>query len=101
VGALTLPASGLVYVDTSVVIYSVERYPAYTAVLLPLWQAAHAKRVQVVSSALCLMETLVGQRSLNQVRSSRRRQTFRATRACRRSGGLAPLQRPARRPGPG
>jgi hypothetical protein len=28
-GALTLPASGLVYVDTMTIIYTVERLPAY------------------------------------------------------------------------
>ena len=59
-GALTLPASGLVYVDTSIVIYAVERHPAYAAALRPLWEAGHAKSVHIVSSALCLMEVLVG-----------------------------------------
>lgn len=59
-GALRLPASGLVYVDACVVIYAVERYPAYVAALQPLWEAAHANNIHLVSSALCLMETLVG-----------------------------------------
>lgn len=34
-GALTLPASGLVYIDTMTLIYSVERYPAYFPLLEP------------------------------------------------------------------
>jgi predicted nucleic acid-binding protein len=59
-GALTLPASGLVYVDTMIVIYTVERFPVYSALLLPLWLAAQARSIQVVTSELTLMESLVG-----------------------------------------
>lgn len=59
-GSLTLPASGLVYIDTMTLIYTVERYPAYLPLLQPLWLAAQAGTIQVVSSELTLMETLVG-----------------------------------------
>ena len=41
-GALSVPTSGIVYVDTMTVIYTVERYPAYWPLLQPLWQAAHS-----------------------------------------------------------
>ena len=41
-GALTLPTSGLVYIDTMTLIYTVERYPAYRPLLEPLWRAATA-----------------------------------------------------------
>jgi len=59
-GSLTLPASGLVYLDTNSVIYTVEKHPAYGSLLQPLWLAAQAKTIEVVSSELTLMETLVG-----------------------------------------
>jgi predicted nucleic acid-binding protein len=59
-GALTLPASGLVYVDTMTLIYTVERYPAYLPLLQPMWQTAQAGSIEIVSSELTLMEALVG-----------------------------------------
>jgi predicted nucleic acid-binding protein len=59
-GALTLPTSGRVYVDTMTLIYTVERYPAYWPLLEPLWQAAQAGSIEMVSSELTLLEALVG-----------------------------------------
>src|SRR5262245_14467306 len=59
-GALTLPASGLVYIDTMALIYTVERYPAYWPLLEPLWRAAQTRTIEIVSSELTLMEALVG-----------------------------------------
>ena len=59
-GALTLPASGLVYLDTNSVIYTVEKHPAFGPLLQPLWPAAQTKTIEVVSSELTLMEVLVG-----------------------------------------
>lgn len=59
-GSLTLPGSGLVYADAQIAIYSVDRHPVYAPVCDPLWQAAQAGTVTVVSSELTLMETLVG-----------------------------------------
>jgi predicted nucleic acid-binding protein len=59
-GSLTVPLSGLVYFDTNAVIYSVEKNPAYWPLLEPLWQAAKARTIEIVSSDLTLMETLVG-----------------------------------------
>lgn len=59
-GSLTLPTSGLVYVDSMTIIYTVERFPIYWPVLQPLWLAAQAGNVDVVSSELSLMEVLVG-----------------------------------------
>lgn len=59
-GALSVPTSGIVYVDTMIVIYTVERYPAYWPLLEPLWQAAQGGTIEIVSSELTLMETLVG-----------------------------------------
>jgi hypothetical protein len=58
-GALRVPASGIVYVDTMTVIYTVERYPVYFPLLEPMWQAGQAGTIEIVSSELTLMETLV------------------------------------------
>jgi predicted nucleic acid-binding protein len=60
VGALSLPASGLVYLDANPIIYTVEQHPIYGPLLQPLWQAARAKTIEVVSSELALLEALVG-----------------------------------------
>ncbi len=59
-GTLTLPPSGSVYLDANPIIYTVEKPPDYGPLLLPLWQAAQARTVEVVSSDLVLMETLAG-----------------------------------------
>lgn len=59
-GKLTLPASGVIYVDTQIVIYSIETQAPYWSLLLPLWQAAQTGSITIVSSELILMETLVG-----------------------------------------
>jgi predicted nucleic acid-binding protein len=60
VGALTLPATGLIYLDANSVIYSVEKHPVYWPLLQPVWLAVKGTPVEVVSSDLVLMETLVG-----------------------------------------
>jgi predicted nucleic acid-binding protein len=60
VGSLNLPPSGLVYLDTQAVIYSVETHDRYWPLLEPVWQAAQSGKLEIVSSELTLMETLVG-----------------------------------------
>jgi predicted nucleic acid-binding protein len=59
-GSLIIPPSGLVYLDSSPVIYSVEKHPVYASLVEPLWRAAKAKTIEIVSSELVLLETLVG-----------------------------------------
>jgi predicted nucleic acid-binding protein len=49
-----------VYLDTNPIIYSVETHPVYWPLLQPLWQAAKGKTIEIVSSDLVLMETLIG-----------------------------------------
>jgi len=49
-----------VYLDANPIIYTVEKHPVYGPVLVPLWQAAQAQTIEVVSSELALMESLVG-----------------------------------------
>jgi predicted nucleic acid-binding protein len=60
VGSLSLPASGLVYLDANSLIYTVEKHPIYGPLLQPLWVAARANTLEIVSSELALMETLIG-----------------------------------------
>ncbi len=59
-GALNLPASGLVYLDANSIIYTVEKHPVFEPLLQPLWQAAQSRTIDVVTSDLALMEVLVG-----------------------------------------
>ncbi len=56
-GRLTLPTSGMVYVDAQIVIYSTDNHPAYATICAPLWNVV-APTV-IVSSELTLLETLV------------------------------------------
>jgi predicted nucleic acid-binding protein len=60
VGVIVLPSAGLVYLDANSVIYSVEKHPVYWPLLQPVWLAAKGSPVEIVSSDLVLMETLVG-----------------------------------------
>lgn len=58
-GGLTLPDSGMVYLDTNSIIYSVERIEPYRSLLLPVWGAAQAGDFAIVTSDLTLHEVLV------------------------------------------
>lgn len=58
-GQLNIPDSSTVYIDTSVIIYSVEKVPNYDLLLETLWQKLQANEVRVFSSELTLLETLV------------------------------------------
>ena len=58
-GPLTLPSYGAVYLDTSAIIYSVERNEPYLTLLAPAWRQAEAGQFVVVSSELVIAETLV------------------------------------------
>lgn len=59
-GMISVPASGLVYLDANSIIYSVEKHPIYWPLIEPVWLAAKGKTIEIVSSDLTLMETLVG-----------------------------------------
>jgi predicted nucleic acid-binding protein len=58
-GLLTLPAAGLVYVDTNALIYRVEGIEPYRTVSQPLWDALDAGTMTVLTSELALLEVLV------------------------------------------
>lgn len=59
-GSLTLPSAGVIYLDTPPFIYTVEKHTDFYPLLEPLWVVAESGQVEVVSSALSLLETLVG-----------------------------------------
>jgi predicted nucleic acid-binding protein len=59
VGPLTLPTSGRVYVDTQIIVYTVERQPDFFPLLLPLWKAVQLSELSVVTSELTILEMLV------------------------------------------
>ncbi|WP_445627330.1 type II toxin-antitoxin system VapC family toxin [Nostoc sp. DSM 114167] len=58
-GQLILPNAARIYVDTVTVIYAVEQTPTYGVLLNPLWNSLQAGNLEVFSSELTLMETLV------------------------------------------
>ena len=59
-GELTLPPAGPVYADAQIFIYSVEKHPIYAPLLRPLWESVARGDLEVVSSELTLLESLVG-----------------------------------------
>ena len=58
-GQLIIPPSAVVYADTSIFIYTVEVNPDYYSLLQPLWLLFQAGDIEIISSELTLMETLV------------------------------------------
>lgn len=58
-GSLTLPPSGVVYIDANAIIYSVEKIEPQCTLLQPLWLAAQTGSFTLISSELVLLETLV------------------------------------------
>ena len=58
-GQLNIPAASIVYVDTAIVIYSIEKFPDYFPLLEPMWKQLQSSQIQVITSELTLLETLV------------------------------------------
>lgn len=58
-GQLNLDVYQRVYLDTAIVIYVVESHVSYSARLQPLWHKFQAGDIELVTSQLTLMETLV------------------------------------------
>ena len=56
---MRLPSHGAIYLDTSALIYSVERNEPYLTLLAPAWRQAEAGQLVVVCSELVISETLV------------------------------------------
>ncbi|MGK7901054.1 MAG: type II toxin-antitoxin system VapC family toxin [Hormoscilla sp.] len=58
-GQLIIPSSSRVYIDTAVVIYTVENNSDYWSLLQPLWLKFQTGEIDIISSELLLMEVLV------------------------------------------
>lgn len=58
-GQLKFPLFSKVYLDTSPIIYSVEKHVDYWQLLTTLWQSLKAGEIEVYTSELTLLETLV------------------------------------------
>jgi len=58
-GSLILPSAGLIYIDASGLIYSMERVEPYRALLEPMWQEAQDGNITIASSPLLVLEALV------------------------------------------
>jgi hypothetical protein len=49
-GQLTIPSSATVYLDTSIIIYTVEANPIYYSLLQPLWLKFQTGEIELVTS---------------------------------------------------
>ena len=58
-GQLTFSSNAKVYLDTAPIIYSVEKHTDYWQILILLWQSLKDKEIEVFTSELTLLETLV------------------------------------------
>ena len=58
-GPLILPPSGLIYLDASGLIYSVEHIEPYRTLLEPMWEQVQDGNLAVVSSPILVLEALV------------------------------------------
>lgn len=58
-GQLSFPPLAKVYLDTAPIIYSVEKHADYWQILISLWNALKASEIEVFTSQLTLLETLV------------------------------------------
>jgi predicted nucleic acid-binding protein len=58
-GQLNLLPDSLIYLDTVTIIYSVERFADYIAILDPMWQQLQSGTFRIMTSELALLETLV------------------------------------------
>jgi predicted nucleic acid-binding protein len=59
VGPVSLPTSGTVYVDTQIIVYTVESHPIFAPHLRQLWAAVNSGAIAVVTSDLTLLEMLI------------------------------------------
>ncbi|MEG4104973.1 PIN domain-containing protein [Microcoleus sp. S13_C5] len=58
-GQLNLPSSATIYLDTQVIIYTVEANPNYYLLIQPLWLKFQIGEIELMTSELTLLETLV------------------------------------------
>ena len=58
-GQLKIPESGVVYADAQIAIYTTDKHHVYSSVCVPLWQNAKSGQIEVATSELTLLETLI------------------------------------------
>lgn len=58
-GQLNIASSATVYIDTSVIIYTVEANPLYFSLIQSLWQKFLTGEIELVTSELTLRESLI------------------------------------------
>ncbi|MFW6359930.1 MAG: type II toxin-antitoxin system VapC family toxin [Chroococcales cyanobacterium] len=58
-GKLNIPASSRVYLDTAPIIYTIEKIPDYFQLLRPVWLQLQNGEIEILTSELTLMESLV------------------------------------------
>ena len=58
-GQLNLPDGAIVYIDTAIIIYTLEGNEDYLASLEPLWDKFQSSNIELMTSELTLLETLV------------------------------------------
>ena len=58
-GQLSFPVMSKVYLDTAPFIYSIEKHADYWQILTSLWQSLKSREIEVFTSELTLLETLV------------------------------------------
>lgn len=58
-GRLIIPPGSRVYLDTAPIIYTTERHQDYSPILESFWQEARLGRIEVVTSELTVLESLV------------------------------------------
>lgn len=58
-GQLNLTNGAIVYIDTAIVVYTIEANPTYSSALQPLWLHYQIGNIELITSELTLMETLV------------------------------------------
>lgn len=56
---MTFPLGSRVYLDTAPIIYSVEEHEIYWSVLQPFWELLEKGEIEVITSELSVLETLV------------------------------------------
>lgn len=58
-GRITFSPSDKIYLDTAPIIYSIEKHADYWALMQPLWLASQNGEIEIITSELTLLETLV------------------------------------------
>lgn len=58
-GQLSVPDGAIIYLDTSPIIYSIERHIDYWQLLKPVWEKLPSGNIHIISSELLLLECLI------------------------------------------